>query len=31
LQVLMAQNGGLPQLMREAVAAAARRSRELAK
>jgi pyrroline-5-carboxylate reductase len=31
LQVLMARNGGLPELMREAVAAAARRSRELAK
>jgi pyrroline-5-carboxylate reductase len=31
LQVLMAQQGGLPELMREAVAAAARRSRELAK
>jgi pyrroline-5-carboxylate reductase len=31
LQVLMAQQGGLPDLMREAVAAAARRSRELAK
>ncbi len=31
LQVLMAQKGGLADLMREAVAAAARRSRELAK
>ena len=31
LEVLMARNGGLPELMREAVAAAARRSRELAK
>jgi pyrroline-5-carboxylate reductase len=31
LQVLMAENGGLPELMREAVAAATRRSRELAK
>jgi len=31
LQVLMATNGGLPGLMREAVAAAARRSRELAR
>jgi pyrroline-5-carboxylate reductase len=31
LQVLMAEKGGLAQLMREAVAAAARRSRELAK
>jgi pyrroline-5-carboxylate reductase len=31
LQVLMARNGGLAALMREAVAAAARRSRELAK
>jgi pyrroline-5-carboxylate reductase len=31
LQVLMAEKGGLPDLMREAVAAAARRSRELAK
>jgi pyrroline-5-carboxylate reductase len=30
LEVLMARNGGLPELMREAVAAAARRSRELA-
>jgi hypothetical protein len=29
--VLMATNGGLPGLMREAVAAAARRSRELAR
>ena len=31
LQVLMAEKGGLPDLMREAVAAATRRSRELAK
>ena len=31
LQVLTARNGGLKELMREAVAAAARRSRELAK
>lgn len=31
LQVLMAEKGGLPELMREAVAAATRRSRELAK
>jgi len=31
LQVLMARNGGLAELIREAVAAAARRSRELAK
>jgi len=31
LQVLMAEKGGLSDLMREAVAAAARRSRELAK
>jgi pyrroline-5-carboxylate reductase len=31
LEVLMAQSGGLPELMRKAVAAAARRSRELAK
>jgi pyrroline-5-carboxylate reductase len=31
LEVLMAQDGGLPELMRKAVAAAARRSRELAK
>jgi pyrroline-5-carboxylate reductase len=31
LEVLMAESGGLPELMRKAVAAAARRSRELAK
>jgi pyrroline-5-carboxylate reductase len=31
LEVLMAQSGGLPELMRKAVSAAARRSRELAK
>ena len=31
LQVLMAENDGLAKLMREAVAAATRRSRELAK
>jgi pyrroline-5-carboxylate reductase len=31
LEVLMAADGGLPELMRKAVAAAARRSRELAK
>jgi pyrroline-5-carboxylate reductase len=31
LEVLMAETGGLPELMRNAVAAAARRSRELAK
>ena len=31
LEVLMAEPGGLPELMRRAVAAAARRSRELAK
>jgi pyrroline-5-carboxylate reductase len=31
LEVLMAEDGGLPELMRKAVAAAARRSRELAK
>jgi pyrroline-5-carboxylate reductase len=31
LEVLMAEPGGLPELMRKAVAAAARRSRELAK
>jgi pyrroline-5-carboxylate reductase len=31
LEVLMADPGGLPELMREAVAAAALRSRELAK
>jgi pyrroline-5-carboxylate reductase len=31
LEVLMAADGGLPELMREAVEAAARRSRELAK
>ena len=31
LQVLMAETGGLPELMRKAVAAATRRSRELAK
>jgi len=31
LQVLMAEKGGLPDLMRKAVAAATRRSRELAK
>jgi hypothetical protein len=29
--VLAAESGGLPELMRNAVAAAARRSRELAK
>ena len=31
LQVLMAENDGLAELMRKAVAAATRRSRELAK
>jgi pyrroline-5-carboxylate reductase len=31
LEVLMAEDGGMPELMRNAVAAAARLSRELAK